>query len=86
MTTSQAHTEETISADEANEKFTELLRHVCEGHSYTITSDGRPVARLVAADDEDAAREAAWRELMEHLWTVKPINAGKWTRDELYER
>ena len=92
MTTSQIHTEETISADEATKTFAELLQHVCEGHSYTITADGRPVARLTSPpkslkDERSSAERAeAKKELMEHLRSVKVMNAGPWTREELYER
>ncbi len=76
--------EKPISAAEANRKFSELLRGVKAGHSYVVTSHGRPVARIepVEAQDRSKAKEA----LLAHLESrpvTKPI--GRWTRDELYE-
>jgi antitoxin (DNA-binding transcriptional repressor) of toxin-antitoxin stability system len=63
---------------------------VCEGRSYTITSEGRPVARITAIEHTDEQlsgdREAAKQRLLARLRSQPAINAGKWTRDELYER
>jgi prevent-host-death family protein len=45
---------ETVTAREANQHFSRLLREVAEGQSFVITHRGRPVARLVpepAPDD-----------------------------------
>lgn len=39
--------EEAVSAADANRQFSLLLRRVREGHSYVVTSHGKPVARLV---------------------------------------
>lgn len=82
-----------ISAEEAAEHLAELLEHVREGASYTITLDGRAIAELGPVSDDAPApeaegyeRERAWQRLLDHLDTVKTIDAGKWTRDELYER
>jgi hypothetical protein len=35
---------------------------------------------------ERARREEAWRKLIERLKSLKPIDIGPWTRDELYQR
>ena len=86
-----------VSAEEAAEHLAELLEHVREGASYTIMSEGRAIARLEPAleptleeppPDErtEDEREAAWQRLLDHLDTVKAVDSGKWTRDELYER
>jgi prevent-host-death family protein len=77
--------EERVSAAEANRSFSRLLRGVREGHSYVVTSHGRPVARLVPASDDDKAREAAWEALLKRLKSQPVLNAGPWTRAELYE-
>ncbi|MFC6791119.1 type II toxin-antitoxin system Phd/YefM family antitoxin [Methylobacterium komagatae] len=77
--------EKTISAAEANRGFSEVLRGVREGHSYVVTNHGRPVARIVPAEREDAARDAAKEALLERLRNQPVRNAGPWTRDELYE-
>jgi prevent-host-death family protein len=82
--------EETISAAEANRAFSRLLRGVREGRSYVVTSHGRPVAKLVPAnageDVERRLRRAARKMLFERLAGQPALNAGPWTREELYER
>jgi prevent-host-death family protein len=76
-----------ITTTEANRNFSEILRHVQDGEEFLITSHGRPIARItkVDADRDEADREAAWQRLMEHLDSVEAVNAGSWTRDELYD-
>ncbi|WP_082166158.1 type II toxin-antitoxin system Phd/YefM family antitoxin [Sphingobium salicis] len=39
-----------ISASEANQHFSELLREVSEGASFTVMSRRRPVARVMPVD------------------------------------
>jgi prevent-host-death family protein len=77
--------DETISAAEANRRFSQLLRGVREGHTYVITSHGEPVARMVPAGRDRAVADAAFKILMDRLKSQKAVNAGRWTRDELYE-
>lgn len=77
--------EETISAAEANRKFSLLLRGVRAGRRYVVTSHGRPVARLVPADEDQVGRSAARSALYSRLKKQRAIQAGRWTRDELYE-
>ena len=76
-----------ISAAEANRQFSRVMREVEGGETYIVTSRGKPCIRMeaVRVDDADAARkDAARRDLLEHLRTVKPLNLGKFSRDELY--
>lgn len=79
--------EKSVSAAEANRRFSELLRGVREGRTFTVTSHGRPVARLVpaTADERDADRARA--ALLSRLEQQHPARARtrRWTRDELYE-
>ncbi|WP_342163722.1 type II toxin-antitoxin system prevent-host-death family antitoxin [Methylobacterium sp. SD21] len=77
--------EKTISAAEANRGFSEILRGVRDGHSYVVTNHGRPVARIVPAESDDAARDAKKEALLERLRNQPLMNAGRWTREELYE-
>jgi prevent-host-death family protein len=74
-----------ISAAEANRRFSHLLREVREGHSFIVTSHGKPVAKITPhtrANASEKAREAFLRRL-----EAQPVrNIGRWTRDELYER
>ena len=77
--------EKAISAAEANRKFSQVLREVREGHSYVVTSHGKPVARISPAEvarTSQRARDAFLKRL-----ESQPIrHIGRWTRDELYER
>ena len=78
----------TISAADANREFSKLLRRVRDGHSVTIMSHGRPVAKLVPVSAEDRVAEAAKKALLARLRRQKDgrIGAVTWTRDELHER
>jgi prevent-host-death family protein len=77
----------TVSAADANRKFSELLRRVREGQSYTVTSHGRPVAKIVPADaPADPDRKAAWDRLMARLQSQPARTIGRWSREALYER
>ena len=73
-----------ISAAEANRKFSELLRAVKDGHSYVVTSHGRPVARIEPVEEGREA-DRAHDALMKRLRSQKAIDIGPWTRDELYD-
>jgi prevent-host-death family protein len=75
--------EKAISAAEANRKFSALLRGVREGHSYVVTSHGRPVARIEPI--QERSRSKAKEKLLAHLKAQPVQNIGRWTRDELYD-
>ena len=77
--------EEVISAADANRKFSLILRHVREGHSYVVTSHGRPVARIVPADTGERAGSGARTALLSRLERQPVVHAGRWTRDEMYD-
>jgi prevent-host-death family protein len=77
--------DETISAAEANRRFSHLLQGVREGRSYVVTSHGKPLARLTPASAHQPAATSARERLFAHLSSQAPVNAPKWTRDELYE-
>ncbi len=76
--------QKSISAAEANRKFSELLRGVKAGQKYVVTSHGRPVARIEPIDKEDDA-DRALEALLKRLRSQKAIDIGPWTRDELYD-
>lgn len=72
-----------ISASEANQQFSRVLREVADGESYTVTSRGKPVARIVPP--EKPVRGEALNALLDE-WAKEPIRySGPWTRDDLYE-
>lgn len=77
--------EEAVSAADANRRFSLLLRGVREGRSYVVTSHGKPVARLVPAGKPDGVATSARSILLSRLEKQPVVNAGRWTRDELYE-
>lgn len=76
--------EEAVSAAEANRRFSHILRGVRDGHSYVVTSHGRPVARIVPAE-ETKIGAAALAVLLSRLSSQPIVTSGAWTRDELYE-
>ena len=74
-----------VSAAEANRRFSQLLRSVREGDSYIVTAHGKPVARIVPADRDDRMMERSRALLFARLRSQPAVNAGRWTRDELYD-
>ena len=86
----------TVTATEANRRFSALLREVAAGRTVVITSRGRAVARLEpdgrAADPAleamMAGRRKAWAAL-EGLWAELDARESRpgftWKRDELYD-
>ena len=66
-----------ISATEANQRFSELLREVAEGVSFTVTSRGRPVALQVPhrrgrflVVSRGLVRRARSAGIQVHVWTI----------------
>lgn len=71
-----------ITASEANQRFSELLRQVAEGESFTVMSRGRAVARVLPVDrDGDRSRVA---DLLGFVRKLPIRHAGQWSRDDLY--
>lgn len=77
--------EEAVSAADANRKFSLILRGVRAGQTYVVTSHGRPVARIVPADQNDLRGSAARSSLFARLERQPVTEVGRWTRDELYD-
>jgi prevent-host-death family protein len=75
-----------ISAAEANRHFSALLREVSRGARITVTSRGKPVATISAADQvERRERVAAKRALLSRLRAKPATGTRNWSRVELYE-
>jgi prevent-host-death family protein len=72
-----------ITASEANRHFSEMLRDVAEGESFTVTSRGRAVARVVPVDRDDQKKR--FERLLAYLKTLPARPAQPWTREELYD-
>lgn len=77
--------EKAVTSAEANRQFSFLLRGVREGHRYIVTSHGKPVARLVPVEADDPVATKAREALLQRLAAQDIVQAGRWTRDELYE-
>ena len=72
-----------ISASEANQRFSELLRDVAEGVSYTVMSRGRPVARVLPVDRGQEQRSV--ERLLAFVADLPIRHAVDWSRADLYE-
>jgi prevent-host-death family protein len=81
--------EKTVSAADANRKFSELLRGVRKGRTYLVTSHGKPVAKLVPAGNGTHIASGARASLLARLNSQPAAKGAKarrrWTREELYE-
>jgi prevent-host-death family protein len=77
--------EKAISASDANRNFSQLLRDVCEGRSYIVTSHGRAVARIAPVREDHASAVKARSSLLARLRSQRVVKIGRWKRDELYE-
>jgi prevent-host-death family protein len=74
-----------VSAADANRRFSEILRTVKRGQSVVVTSHGKPVAKVSPIIEDDRAAEGARSALFARLRRERPVKAGRWTRDELYD-
>jgi prevent-host-death family protein len=74
-----------ISAADANREFSSVLRRVRQGHSFVVTSHGRPVARIVPMASGELVANEARTMLFDRLRAAPALSIKKWTRDDLYE-
>jgi prevent-host-death family protein len=77
--------EKAVSAADANRRFSQLLHDVRRGRSFIVTSHGKPVAKIVPVAEDDPVATGARDVLLTRLRSQRVVNAGRWTRDELYE-
>jgi prevent-host-death family protein len=73
-----------ITATEANQRFSEMLRDVGDGESFTVTSRGKPVARMVPAEAFEKGDDLS--ELIAFMKKQPVRISGHWKREDLYER
>jgi prevent-host-death family protein len=73
-----------VTATEANQNFSKMLRDVRAGYNVIVTSRGRPVAKLSASDP--APDKKSTEDFLAWLRSRPPVNAGPWKREDLYER
>ncbi len=77
--------EKTISAADANRRFSELLRTVQKGRSIIVTSHGKPVAKITPVARDGRAADGARSALFTRLKRERIVKSGRWTREELYD-
>ncbi|MGC9222454.1 MAG: type II toxin-antitoxin system Phd/YefM family antitoxin [Terracidiphilus sp.] len=77
--------EKTVSAADANRKFSEILHGVRRGGTYVVTSHGKPIAKLSPYEEASEAAAGAHAHLLDRLRRQAATKIGRWTRDELYE-
>lgn len=75
-----------ISARDANQQFSKLLRQVEEGDEVVITRRGAPVARLTPAGDQAAQRARALQDLQDFLRQPFDLGGEPFDRETLYDR
>lgn len=78
--------ERIITATEANQRFSEVLREVSAGESFTVTSRGKPVAEITPPKPKKRATKEELKALWEEMDKLPVLVTGPWTRDELYDR
>jgi prevent-host-death family protein len=79
--------DKTITTEDFRNQPDNILKDVQGGESFTVTSGGKPVARIVpaeAADDETARKDAAWTALLARLDQQPALNLGPWSREDGY--
>lgn len=75
-----------VSARDANQNFSRILREVRGGKTFIITSHDTPVARISPVSDFDQTARSAQAALFKRLRAQRAVKAGKWTREDLYVR
>jgi prevent-host-death family protein len=82
--------QKSVSAREANQQFSRILRDVEAGVEVLVTRRGRPVAQIVPAQAAGGRQltpeqEAAHARTMARLSKGWDLGGGKFNRDELYD-
>ena len=78
--------ERIITATEANQRFSEVLREVSAGESFTVTSRGKPVAEITPPQPKRRTTKEDWEAMFARMHQLPGVVTGPWTRDELYDR
>lgn len=77
--------DEAVSIADASRRLSRILREAREGHSYVVTSRGRPVARIVPAASHGGTATRLRAALVQRLERQPVVDVGRLSRDELYE-
>jgi prevent-host-death family protein len=78
----------TVSAREANQRFSDILSRAAQGEAVVITRRGQPVAQLMPynAATVSPGRDVAWDRLTSLLETGLCLGGERFERDALYQR
>lgn len=74
----------TVSATEARCRLSRLLHGASEGQHYVVTRHNKPVAQIVPVGERDEVAVRARITLLARLCSQPIVEAGRWTREELY--
>ncbi len=75
----------TVTAAEANRRFSAILRDASQGKEMTIVSRGKPVAVIGPVKTEGPDRKIAKESLIGRLKRNNISGDRNWTRNELYD-
>lgn len=72
----------TITASQANQEFSKLLRQVQQGEDFVVMSRGRAVARVIPYAEEKPKN--AISAMLKKLEQLPSRTLSDWSRDDLY--
>lgn len=75
----------TVTAADANRRFSAILREVSQGEEMTIVSRGKPVATIGPVKVDSSDRHVAKTNLIDRLKKRELSGSRNWTRNELYD-
>ena len=75
-----------VTAREANQAFSRILKAAENGESVVITRRGEPVAVIAPYREPDRARERAIEHVVAMMRNGLPIGGRRFNRDEMHER
>jgi len=75
----------TVTAAEANRRFSNLLREVSKGEEITILSRGTPVAKISSINLEAQQKNTMKNILLLRLKAQSVTGSRNWSRSELYD-
>jgi prevent-host-death family protein len=74
-----------VSARDANQRFSDILGRAAQGEATVITRRGVPVAQLVPFTHARNPSQA-WSRLVDTLEAGLPLGGERFDRDALYDR
>jgi len=75
-----------VTAREANQAFSRILKAAESGESVVITRRGEPVAVIAPYRALDRAREHAIEHVVAMMRNGLPLGGRRFSRDEMHER